>query len=155
LGKYPSVLLEHLAEEESMKMSKHKFCGIAMACSIAMMGTCGAMAAPVSSAAVSNPQAQTKPGKDGLDNATPRKNINPNGSGPSSPAPPPPKPLEARFIPWDVGAVSVTQWYDNGKMIQTTTYNRNVYPDGKGGGTAGPWGLPVVSQGPAPPKSGK
>ena len=68
-------------------------------------------------------------------------NINPNGSGPGSPAPAPPDPPNPTTVPWSVGVVTYTQYYDNGQWEQTTTYSRNVYPATQ---SDGQWGNPVT-----------
>lgn len=68
--------------------------------------------------------------------------------GPTSPAPTPPDPPDAANVPWNVTQITYTQLYDHGQWEQTTTYNRVAYPNGNGGGTDGPWGYPVTSNGP-------
>jgi len=74
-------------------------------------------------------------------------NINPNGSGPDSDAPPPPPP-NLPFSDNDVGTVTYTQYYDGGRMQETTTYNRTVTPNPNGGFTDGSWGSPVSADSP-------
>jgi hypothetical protein len=69
-------------------------------------------------------------------------NINPNGSGPGTGAPEPPDPPNPTSVPWSVGVVTYTQYYDNGQWEQTTTYSRNVYPATQSDGS---WGNPVTS----------
>ena len=68
--------------------------------------------------------------------------------GPTSPAPTPPNPPDPANVPWNVTQITYTQVYDHGQWEQTTTYNRVAYPNGEGGGTDGPWGYPVTSNGP-------
>lgn len=77
-------------------------------------------------------------------------NINPNGSGPGAGPPGIPDEPVLPASQWRTGTVTITQYYDQGKMQQQTTYNRNVYPDpnGDGSGSDGPWGPPVVVDSP-------
>jgi len=70
---------------------------------------------------------------------------NPGGSGPGSAPPDPPPPPADNSVPWDVGVVSYTQYYDNGNYQQTTTYSRNVYQSNQ---SDGPWGAPLVNDAP-------
>lgn len=76
--------------------------------------------------------------------------INPGGSGPGAYPPAPPTAPVLPASEWSVGTVTYTQFYDGGSMQQTTTYQRQVFPDtnGDGSGTDGGWGPPVIVDSP-------
>lgn len=73
------------------------------------------------------------------------------GGGPGSAAPKPPHAPDPIDVPRDTVSVTYTQIYDHGKWQQPSTYSREAFSDGDGGGFDTPWGPVVIHQDPVKP----